>query len=133
MTSRDPYTLMWAEALGMLDRADRLRGRFFQPGAPTGKPVWEPPADVFETDTGLFILVALPGVAPDAVHILIDGGALTIAAQRPISCADSARLRRLEIPHGRFERHIDLPPGLYELVERSWENGCLKLCLRRLS
>ncbi|HJV51288.1 MAG TPA: Hsp20/alpha crystallin family protein [Noviherbaspirillum sp.] len=130
MASRDPFKLMWAEAVDMLERAHRLQRRFFHPAG--AKPAWEPPLDVFETERELIILVALPGAEPDSVGVLIDGGALTVSAERSLNIAGGAALRRLEIPYGRFERHIDLPPGLYELGERCWNNGCLQLVLRKL-
>ncbi|WP_247869750.1 MULTISPECIES: Hsp20/alpha crystallin family protein [Oxalobacteraceae] len=129
---RDPFKLMWSEALDMLERANRLQRRFFQPGAQMGRPCWEPPLDIFETESELTILIALPGVEPDSVALLIDGGTLFISAERPMSGPGGSVLRRLEIPYGRFERHVDLPPGLFELGERSWANGCLTLSLRKI-
>jgi len=140
MKSRDPFEAMWADALGMLEQAQRLQRRFFLPQPQqqpqqrgnTRKPVWEPPMDVFETHSALHIQIALPGAVPDTVSIVVDGGTLLVAAERPLPMAGEARLRHLEIPYGRFERHIDLPPGLFELAERSLENGCLQLTLRKL-
>lgn len=137
MTSRDPFESMWAEALGMLEQAQRLQRRFFLPqrqpqsGRNPRKPVWEPPMDVFETSGALHIHIALPGAQPESVSVIIDGGTLVVVAERPLPASSAARLRHLEIPYGRFERHIDLPPGLYELAERTLENGCLQLTLRK--
>jgi HSP20 family protein len=138
MKSRDPFDAMWAEALDMLEQAQRLRRRFFQPRGRTQKPVWEPPMDVFETDNALYIQIALPGAQPNTVSVVIDGGALLVEAERPLPLPslpppyDQARVRHLEIPYGRFERHIDLPAGLFELAERTLVNGCLQLTLRKL-
>jgi HSP20 family protein len=42
---------------------------------------------------------------------------------------NATALHRLEIPYGRFERRIALPGGRYELLERSYTNGCLVLRL----
>ena len=49
---------MWAEACAAVDRADRLHRQFFHHSGPH----WQAPIDVFETDDGLTILIALPGV-----------------------------------------------------------------------
>jgi hypothetical protein len=38
----------------------------------------------------------------------------------------------LEIPHGHFERRIELPPARFEISGRHLANGCLKLQLRKL-
>jgi hypothetical protein len=43
---------MWADACEMLARAERLHRQFFEPGRATASrlPVWQPPADVLETE-----------------------------------------------------------------------------------
>jgi HSP20 family protein len=41
-------------------------------------------------------------------------------------------IHRLEIPYGRFERRIELPPGRYDAVRRELIDGCLTLALRKL-
>lgn len=135
MTSRDPFDAMWAEALDMLEQAQRLHRRSFQPRGGTQRPVWQPPMDVFETDNALYIQLALPGAQPNTVSVVIDGGTLLVVAERPLPLSqfrNNARVHHLEIPYGRFEQHIDLPAGLFELAERTLVNGCLALTLRKL-
>ncbi len=133
MPSNEPSIWMWANALRMLDRAERIQQRFFEPGR-TGRQVcWEPPADVFETANGLFIVVALPGVEPEAIAISFEDGACVVAGKRELPfSSEPAVIRRLEIPHGRFERRIALPPGRYEFGRREVVTGCLLLSLRKL-
>jgi HSP20 family molecular chaperone IbpA len=41
-------------------------------------------------------------------------------------------VRRLEIPYGRFERRIPLPPGQLEISAHEFTNGCLVLRLARV-
>jgi HSP20 family molecular chaperone IbpA len=125
---------MWVEGFDMLDRADRLHRQFFHPGrARARRPTWEPPVDMFETEDDLWILVALPGVAPERVEVAVDTGALIVAGERPmpVECR-AATIHRLEIPHGRFERRISLPTGRFELGRRELVNGCLAIGLRKL-
>jgi HSP20 family molecular chaperone IbpA len=43
----------------------------------------------------------------------------------------SAAIQRLEIPHGRFERRLPLPAGLWQLAGQEFANGCLQLLLVR--
>jgi HSP20 family protein len=69
MPPRDPTVWMWAEAQRMLDRAERLHQRFFEPTRGGPQPSWEPPVDVFETPGGLLIEIALPGVDPERLEI----------------------------------------------------------------
>lgn len=133
MKFRDPTKSMWANALEMLNQADRLQRQFFLLGKTrTRGPSWEPPVDMFDTGRDLSILVALPGVSPNDVQVVVDGGALYIVGERLVSASPGAEIRRLEIPYGRFERRIDLPPGHYEISERKLENGCLQLTLKKL-
>ena len=44
----------------------------------------------------------------------------------------AASQRRLEVPHGCFERRVGLPAGRYELGRRELADGCLTLTLRKL-
>jgi HSP20 family protein len=78
------------------------------------------------------VTVALPGVAPERVQVRVAGGALSISALRtPPLDQQTTAVHRLEIPYGRFERHIALPPGRYELLEQAFQNGCLVLRLTK--
>ena len=125
---------MWDEACELVEQAERLRQQFFVPvGARGRQPTWQPPVDVLESDRELWILIALPGVAPDELDVVIDGAVLSVVGHRPMPrLADGAQLRRLEIPHGRFERRLELPAGRYEIGRRDLKDGCLVLGLRKL-
>ena len=133
MQSRDPRTWMWAQALEMLEQADRLHRQFFEPGParPAG-PSWQPPVDVIETAREAWILVALPGVPAGRVQVTFEGGALAVRGERMLPAEyHEGTIRRLELPYGRFERRIAIPSGQFELREQRFENGCLVLRLRR--
>jgi len=134
MTDHDPETWMWERARAILEQADRMQRRAVRTRRPgTPHPSWEPPVDVFETATEIWILVALPGVELERIAIDVAGSALVVAGERTLPPAfRSAVVHRLEIPHGRFERHIDLPPGTYELGQKQAIDGCLFLSLHRL-
>ena len=43
----------------------------------------------------------------------------------------NARILRMEIPYGRFERRIELPPVPLEISGRHLANGCLLLNLQK--
>lgn len=125
---------MWSEALELLDRAERLRRQFFQATASASGPVWEPPIDLFETDRGLTLLIALPGVPPDQIQVCVERGELCIGGHRPWpQDLRRATIWRLEIPHGRFERRLELPSGIFEVESREFLHGCLAVNLKRLS
>jgi HSP20 family molecular chaperone IbpA len=130
---RDPKHQMWAEACALIKQAEQLQRQFFEPsreGARTAR--WEPPVDLFETERQVWIIAALPGVAPEAVRVEIEGPTLIIAGIRPLPCKGrDANIVRLEIPYGRFERRITLSPRL-RLAERELLNGCLVLTFSKL-
>jgi len=134
MKWRDSNASMWDEAVQMLERADRLHRQFFQLEQQRhGAPCWQPPIDLFETERELIIIVALPGVAAEQLVVLVDGPALIIRGQRAMPLPhDTAVIRRLEIPHGHFERRIELPPGQFQLGQRMLTDGCLTLTLNKL-
>ena len=65
--AQDRPDWMWAEALQLLDQAERAHRDLFRPSAQRRRTAcWEPPVDVFETDGELWIQVALPGVGAGA-------------------------------------------------------------------
>lgn len=131
---RDPNDFMWGEALDALARAERLHRQLFQPAtAPARQARWEPPVDVLETDSHLFIVAALPGVSEGAVQLAIDSGALVIAGQRAaLGDLRAAVVHRMELPQGRFERRVPLPAGRYDQIERRSRDGCLIVSLRKV-
>jgi HSP20 family protein len=122
---------MWGEALSMLDRAQRLQRQFFT----HAEVAWEPPVDIVESGDTLQMHVALPGVSADAVTIGLDPAGITISAARAFPCPGEGHIHRLEIPYGRFERHIGLqlgdPYAPLELVARELRDGILTLTFRR--
>jgi len=116
----------------MLDRAQRLQRQFFTHDVVA----WEPPVDVVEAGDALQVHVALPGVAADAISVALAPGGITISALRPFPCREEGgQIHRLEIPYGRFERHIALPLGdpyaALELAGQALEGGVLTLTFRR--
>jgi HSP20 family protein len=133
MSTRDPVNWMLSEAIDSLARAERLRQQFFSLRSPEGarESCWEPPIDVLETEREFLILVALPGVDPDQVEAVIDNGTLIISGHRVLPAElRNARIHRLELPQGRFERRIALPAGRYA-VSRFAVHGCVGLRLSK--
>lgn len=122
---------MWSRACELLLEAERMHRRFFELAdrAASG-PVWEPPVDVLEREGELTVWVAMPGVGPESVDVQLEGRLLLVRALRRLS-PGRAVIRRLEIPHGRFERRLQLPSHGYFLAARELVDGCLRLTLRR--
>ncbi|NJM34560.1 MAG: Hsp20/alpha crystallin family protein [Rhodomicrobium sp.] len=133
MAIKDTERWMWSEACEMLMRAERLHRQLFQPqGITNHAAAWEPPADVFETESQVVIYVALPGVDQDRVELAIEGGDLIIAGARtiPVELCNAA-VHRMELPQGRFMRRISLPRGTYDQIAKKAVDGCLCISLRK--
>jgi HSP20 family molecular chaperone IbpA len=126
---------MLSDAIETLARAERLHQQFLnlRPLAGTSEPSWEPPIDVLETDGEILIFIALPGVDPNEVEAMIDKGTLVVSGRRTLPPElRNARILRLELPQGRFERRIALPTGRYAIT-RFAANGCVGLRLAKSS
>lgn len=130
MDDRFPRSWMWSEAVDMLTRAERLHRQFFEPRRGQAGPAWEPPVDIIETSKKVLIFAALPGVRPENVEAVIDGGSLVISGARHLPPELAiATIHRLELPQGRFSRRVLLPAGRYNGVERTSVDGCIVVTL----
>lgn len=134
MPPRNPTSWMWEEACTLLDEAERLHRQFFRLSvSQRARPVWEPPADVFEDEHEITIVVALPGVAAEGIEVALEMDTLVIRAESAVPLGGpDCEIHRLEIPYGSFERRIPLPAGRYEAGSRELSKGCLFLSLRKL-
>lgn len=131
-----PDTMAWmlAKALEQLESADRLQRQLL--GASRGEqlPTWEPLVDMVASPHGVRLVVALPGVASDRLEVALDESTVVVRGERRFGAGLFAgEILRLEIPYGRFERHIGLPYGSYRMADMQLEGGCLRLDLERIS
>jgi HSP20 family protein len=134
MSSRNPTDWMWAQACELLEQADRMHRQFFRLSvSERTQAMWEPPADVFEDEREVIVVVALPGVPAERVAITTEAGELVVRAERPLPFVGArCAVRRLEIPYGYFERRIRLPEARLEAGARELTDGCLILRLRKV-
>ena len=133
MRHQDPRAWMLAEAIELLQSANRLQHQFFQIGYSGDSPCWEPPVDMYDNGQELGLLIALPGVAPGQFEVTLEAQAIVVRGERSFGAnLGTGAIVRLEIPYGRFERRIGLPYGDYRLTDMRLENGCLRLHLEQL-
>jgi HSP20 family molecular chaperone IbpA len=125
---------MWADAVDLLDKMQRLHQQSYAPvRAGGGMANWEPPADLIETENEVLVFVALPGVDLDQTEAFIEGGILIVRGHRILPPElRTARIHRLELPQGRFERRLPLPHGQYDTVRRASAHGCLLVTLHKV-
>lgn len=122
---------MWSRACAVIDEAERRHRRFFELLVVSARhPAWEPPVDIFVLEHELHVRVALPGVRADQIEMELSPGGLRVRAESHLPrFTHQARIVRLEIPYGRIERHIELPPGRYELLGHDYVDGCVHIRL----
>jgi HSP20 family protein len=124
---------MWSEAVRMLDEADRLSQRFFRPQEPQHPAgVWEPPVDIYETQTSWNVVIALPGVPANRIRYRLEEDCLDIVGEReiPMECAEGV-IRRKEVPHGRFMRRLRFGIAPVAIARAVLKDGCLLLTLQK--
>ena len=63
MRSRDLHSLMWGEALSLLEQAERLQRQFFRVGSSAAARTWEPPVDLVESGDASLRLASARKVA----------------------------------------------------------------------
>jgi HSP20 family molecular chaperone IbpA len=133
MAVRDTDNWMWSEACDLVARAERMHREAFRLRRARRAPIWEPPADVIETAREVLVLMALPGVDPAHVQAVIQDGSLVVAGDRVLPPElRTATIHRMELPQGRFEREVPLPPGRYDTIRSRSVNGCLVVSLRKV-
>lgn len=124
---------MWLQACNALAQAEAERRRFLVPRAAGARqPAWEAPADIYESDTELVMVVALPGVAAADIGVAVGDGVVVVTGERRLALPQHSALLRLEIPHGHFERRLPLPATDLRLDEHRLVDGCLRLTFRKL-
>ncbi len=126
MGPRDLSSWMWGDALSLLEQAERLHRQFVRASLSEAR-CWEPPVDVVENDGKVIVQVALPGVPAGAVVVGFDPGGITVSGVSAFPGSRAARIHRIEIPYGRFQRRIALPMHALEPVAQELVDGCLVL------
>ena len=131
MGPRDLSTWMWGDAMSLLEEAERLHRQFVRASLSAAQ-CWEPPVDVMESDGTVIVQVALPGVPAAAVVVGLDPCGITVSGVRAFPANQSARIHRIEIPYGRFQRRIPLPMQALEPVAQELVDGCLLLTFSKM-
>jgi HSP20 family molecular chaperone IbpA len=72
-------------------------------------------------------------VAKEQIEVGLEGAELVVRGERQLPpVAHTTTIRRLELPHGRFERRVPLPAARFELITQQIDHGYLVIGLRRI-
>jgi HSP20 family protein len=108
---------------------DRMYEESFGPARDNAAEEFRLPVDAYVTENDIVIQASLPGVAPEAVTISVEGDSLTISAELPARL-ETETYSLTERAHGKFSRklllNVDVEP---DKAEAHFDNGLLTLRL----
>jgi HSP20 family protein len=94
--------------------------------------VWQPPTDVYETDTEIIIKVDIAGVEEGDMEVTIEDGLLRVHGYRTdCSAFSKLAIHRMEISCGEFETQVYLPHAVNTdaNIDCVYKNGMLTITL----
>jgi HSP20 family protein len=88
---------------------DELFDQFFGPDA--SEAMWQPLADLYVTEEKVHLLVEVPGVSQEDIHIAVGAGSVLITGVKrvPEGARRGASFYESEIPYGSFGKRVPLP------------------------
>jgi HSP20 family protein len=94
---------------------------------------WRPYADIFETDSGVTILMDLPGVEKEDVSVEVKENILSITGSRTCEAAvDDNQYYRRERSTGSFKRSFGMRGAVApDKIRASFKNGVLRIELEK--
>jgi HSP20 family protein len=105
------------------------------PNQPQYSPaVLKPPVDVFQTPDGVVVIVEIPGVRDQELHLDVEPNRIIIRGEkRNRQCADAHGYSRMEITCGSFARVVDLPVEIDpDGTSVSYDDGYVEIRLPRM-
>ncbi len=125
-----------SEFVSLRDAMDRLvADSFISPGNLLGSvgAVGTLPANLFETQDGYIVQLAVPGIDPDKVEITIRGATLQLKGERIAPQFEQAQQIWSGIGQGTFEQTFTLPAAVdAEGATAAYEQGLLTLRLPKV-
>lgn len=97
---------------------------------PTGP--FQPDVDVLDTEGAHVLLIDVPGIAKDTVHVRLEGARLVVEGTRPAPSLAGASIRTRERAYGSFKREFLLPPDVVaDDVTAAMDDGVLTVTVPR--
>jgi HSP20 family protein len=96
----------------------------------TPRPLFVPPADIYETRDNIVVLAEMPSVAPDGVDITLERRVLTICGRSAVTEHSGYQRVYTEYTDGDYERSFTLSENIdRDRIEATLRNGVLHLVL----
>ncbi|MCK9229473.1 MAG: Hsp20/alpha crystallin family protein [Syntrophales bacterium] len=108
--------------------------RFFDPALTVYRRIWRPAVDIYESPELYTVIVELPGVRNEDLHLEIDSRTVRIHGSREERIrAGQCRYRLAEITYGNFERTLTLAvPVDVDGVEATLSGGFLEIRIPKI-
>src|SRR6266849_1607886 len=132
MAHDDDWQREMQRYLAHFHRAGKRPTILFTPHAQPS-PVWTPALDMYETSDSIVVLLDLAGVDAEKTEAHAEPHVLTVRGVRrerhaPEGPDERRSYHALEIPYGRFERVVQLPPGVdTSAAHASYREGLLEI------
>lgn len=93
-------------------------------------PTFVPPADIYETNDAVVMLLEMPGADPQSLNVTLDKRTLTITANSKPFAPQGYALAHAEYEEGNYERTFTLSELIdSERVDAEFKHGVLRLTL----
>jgi HSP20 family protein len=125
-------TLVSAQLKGELERLFREVLAARESAARAG---WTPAVDVLDLEASVVVLVEVPGLAADDLHVEVVDTSLMIKGRRRLAFAAAGRVRFhcLERQEGSFARQVDVPaPVDFRRARVTLADGLLRIELPKV-
>lgn len=121
MVLQDRMNRLFEDATQRRTHADTGSGDEFE------RADWTPASDIYETDSGYWIAMDLPGIDRDALEIDVDDSRLMVKGTRAI---DESKQHRTERPRGKFLRTFSVPASVDQgKIGAEYKDGVLQIRL----
>ncbi len=92
--------------------------------------LFQPVADIFETDNNLTVVLEMPGVGKDSVDVGLDNGVLTVSGQIDFSKYDGLQPVYTEYNIGNYQRSFRLSNAVdQDRISAELKDGVMTLSL----
>jgi HSP20 family protein len=96
-------------------------------------PVWQPPTDVYETETDLVVQLEVAGMSDGHFHLSAQDRQLIVYGARVAQGRERRAYHQLEIDEGDFRAVVELPVAVDVAALRAeYEDGFLRITLPKL-
>jgi HSP20 family protein len=105
---------------------------FGSPASPNfGSLYMEPPADVYQTDNEVVVVLEIAGIPEEEIALEVEGRSMLISGQRRPPAGRPRRVySQMEIRHGPFQRELLLPAEVNaEAAKAVYKDGLLEITL----